>query len=119
MQKQVVDSPVNIYILMMKRYRMALQPKDIYPGPLPDKTDIYFMRAAWWRCHSEHNVAQHVDLRSVVPIVNLNGSKLIPDHRGHSREAVMDSVVRSMGDYINTSRHNFLAPTSIFNAFRQ
>ena len=53
----------------------------------------------------QHNVAQHVDLLvGVVPIVNLEWiQKLIRDtsERGHSREAVMDSVVRSMEDYIN------------------
>jgi len=40
----------------------------------------------------------------VVPIVNLEWiQKLVRDtgERGHSREAVMDSVVRSMDDYIN------------------
>lgn len=39
-----------------------------------------------------------------MPIVNLEWiQKLIRDtsERGHSREAVMDSVVRSMEDYIN------------------
>lgn len=53
----------------------------------------------------QHNVANHVDLLvGVVPIVNLEWiQKLIRDtsERGHSREAVMDSVVRSMEDYIN------------------
>ena len=44
----------------------------------------------------------------MVPIVNLEWiQKLTRDmsERGHSREAVMDSVVRSMEDYIN-----FLTP---------
>lgn len=55
---------------------------------------------------TEHiDVAKHVDLLvGVVPIVNLEWiQKLIRDtgERGHSREAVMDSVVRSMEDYIN------------------
>ena len=53
----------------------------------------------------EHNVAQHVDLLiGMVPIVNLEWiQKLIRDtaERGHSREAVTDSIVRSMEDYIN------------------
>jgi len=52
-----------------------------------------------------HNVADKVDLLvGVVPIVNLEWiQKLVRDtgERGHSREAVMDSVVRSMEDYIN------------------
>lgn len=53
----------------------------------------------------QHNVAQHVDLLiGMVPIVNLEWiQKIIRDthDRGHSREAVMNSIVRSMDDYIN------------------
>ncbi|ESP91810.1 MULTISPECIES: phosphoribulokinase [Pseudoalteromonas] len=53
----------------------------------------------------EHNVAKHVDLLiGMVPIINLEWiQKLIRDthERGHSREAVMTSIVRSMDDYIN------------------
>ncbi|MBU1437796.1 MAG: phosphoribulokinase [Gammaproteobacteria bacterium] len=53
----------------------------------------------------EHNVAQHVDLLiGMVPIVNLEWiQKIIRDtsERGHSREAVQASIVRSMDDYIN------------------
>ncbi|MGS0728567.1 phosphoribulokinase, partial [Shewanella sp. 0m-11] len=51
------------------------------------------------------DVAQHVDLLiGMVPIVNLEWiQKIIRDtsERGHSREKVMDSIVRSMDDYIN------------------
>ncbi|QTL36159.1 phosphoribulokinase [Pseudoalteromonas viridis] len=53
----------------------------------------------------EHDVAHHVDLLiGMVPIINLEWiQKLIRDthERGHSREAVMTSIVRSMDDYIN------------------
>lgn len=49
-------------------------------------------------------MAKHVDLLvGVVPILNREWiQKLIGDtsERGHSREAVMDSVIRSMRDYI-------------------
>ncbi len=52
-----------------------------------------------------HDVARHVDLLvGVVPISEPGWiQKLTRDisERGHSREAVMDSVVRSMEDYIN------------------
>ena len=52
-----------------------------------------------------HNVAQHVDLLiGMVPIINLEWiQKIMRDtsERGHSREAVMSSIVRSMDDYIN------------------
>ena len=53
----------------------------------------------------QHNVARHVDLLiGMVPIVNLEWiQKIFRDtsERGHSREAVMSSIVRSMDDYIN------------------
>jgi phosphoribulokinase len=53
----------------------------------------------------EHDVAKHVDLLiGMVPIVNLEWiQKIIRDtsERGHSREAVQASIVRSMDDYIN------------------
>ncbi|STQ08769.1 phosphoribulokinase [Enterobacter cloacae] len=62
-------------------------------------------RIARRRGDAHHDVARHVDLLvGVVPIVNLEWiQKLTRDisERGHSREAVMDSVVRSMEDYIN------------------
>lgn len=51
------------------------------------------------------DVAKHVDLLiGMVPIVNLEWiQKIIRDtkDRGHSREKVMSSIVRSMDDYIN------------------
>lgn len=69
----------------------------------------------------QHNVAQHVDLLvGVVPIVNLEWiQKLIRDtsERGHSREAVMDSVVRSMEDYINYITPQFSRTHLNFSAF--
>lgn len=53
----------------------------------------------------KHNVGQHVDLLiGMVPIVNLEWiQKIIRDtnSRGHSREAVTASIVRSMEDYIS------------------
>ncbi|MFD2167507.1 phosphoribulokinase [Thalassotalea euphylliae] len=53
----------------------------------------------------KNNVAEHVDLLiGMVPIVNLEWiQKIIRDtnQRGHSREAVTHSIVRSMDDYIN------------------
>ncbi len=52
-----------------------------------------------------NNVARHVDLLiGMVPIINLEWiQKIIRDtsERGHSREAVQASIVRSMDDYIN------------------
>ncbi len=74
--------------------------------PLPAPTDVLFYEGLHGGVVTEHHdVASHVDLLvGVVPIVNLEWiQKLIRDtgERGHSREAVMDSVVRSMEDYIN------------------
>lgn len=74
--------------------------------PLPEPTDVLFYEGLHGGVVTpQHNVAQHVDLLvGVVPIVNLEWiQKLFRDtsERGHSREAVMDSVVRSMEDYIN------------------
>ncbi|MCW8962222.1 MAG: phosphoribulokinase [Gammaproteobacteria bacterium] len=54
---------------------------------------------------SEHNVAEHVDLGiGVVPIVNLEWiQKIHRDNaeRGYSAEAIVDSILRRMPDYIN------------------
>ena len=74
--------------------------------PLPEPTDVLFYEGLHGGVVTPpHDVAQHVDLLvGVVPIVNLEWiQKLVRDmsERGHSREAVMDSVVRSMEDYIN------------------
>ena len=85
----------------------ALQPGTFTPWePLAENTDVLFYEGLHGGIVTpEHDVAQHVDLLvGVVPIVNLEWiQKLFRDttERGHSREAVMDSVVRSMGDYIN------------------
>ncbi|VFS55696.1 Phosphoribulokinase, plasmid [Leminorella grimontii] len=73
---------------------------------LPDGTDLLFYEGLHGGIVTEkHDVARHVDLLvGVVPIVNLEWiQKLIRDtvEREHSREAVLDSVVRSMDDYIN------------------
>ncbi|WP_237387703.1 phosphoribulokinase [Xenorhabdus sp. Sc-CR9] len=73
--------------------------------PLPSNTDILFYEGLHGGVVTpQHNVASYVDLLiGVVPIVNLEWiQKLIRDtsERGHSQEAVMDSVVRSMDDYI-------------------
>jgi len=77
---------------------------------LPQGTDLLFYEGLHGGVvtHTQ-DVAQHVDLLvGMVPIVNLEWiQKIIRDtsERGHSREAVTDSIVRSMEDYIN-----FLTP---------
>ncbi|MGL4600575.1 MAG: phosphoribulokinase, partial [Plesiomonas sp.] len=87
-------------------------PYNLLPGTftdwqaLPANTDLLFYEGLHGGVVTEHNnVAQHVDLLiGMVPIVNLEWiQKLVRDtnQRGHSREAVMHSIVRSMDDYIN------------------
>lgn len=87
-------------------------PYNLLPGTftdwqaLPENSDLLFYEGLHGAVVTEqHNVAQHVDLLiGMVPIVNLEWiQKLVRDihERGHSREAVMHSIVRSMDDYIN------------------
>lgn len=73
---------------------------------LPENTDALFYEGLHGGvCGDNYNVAQHVDLLiGMVPIVNLEWiQKLVRDtaERGHSREAVTQSIVRSMEDYIH------------------
>ncbi|WP_088329436.1 phosphoribulokinase [Lacimicrobium sp. SS2-24] len=73
---------------------------------LPEKTDLLFYEGLHGAVVTEEaNVAKHVDLLvGMVPIVNLEWiQKIVRDttDRGHSREAVMSSIVRSMDDYFH------------------
>ncbi|RXJ73436.1 phosphoribulokinase [Veronia nyctiphanis] len=73
---------------------------------LPENTDVLFYEGLHGGVvDGEVNAAQHVDLLvGMVPIVNLEWiQKSVRDtrDRGHSREAVMHSIVRSMDDYLN------------------
>ncbi|MDZ7868890.1 MAG: phosphoribulokinase [Rheinheimera sp.] len=70
------------------------------------ETDLLFYEGLHGGVVTDHNnVARHVDLLiGMVPIINLEWiQKIMRDtsERGHSREAVMSSIVRSMDDYIN------------------
>jgi phosphoribulokinase len=73
---------------------------------LGEGTDLLFYEGLHGGVVTEKNdVAQHVDLLiGMVPIVNLEWiQKIVRDtnKRGHSREAVTASIVRSMEDYIS------------------
>ncbi|MEE1676338.1 phosphoribulokinase [Agarivorans aestuarii] len=73
---------------------------------LPEETDVLFYEGLHGGvAYDDKNVASKVDLLiGMVPIVNLEWiQKLVRDttERGHSREAVQESIVRSMDDYIN------------------
>ncbi len=74
--------------------------------PLASETDLLFYEGLHGGVTGEgYDVAQYVDLLiGMVPIVNLEWiQKLLRDtsQRGHSREAVTQSIVRSMEDYIH------------------
>ncbi|RUO76826.1 phosphoribulokinase [Pseudidiomarina taiwanensis] len=73
---------------------------------LPEATDLLFYEGLHGGVvGQDYDVAQYVDLLiGMVPIVNLEWiQKLMRDtsERGHSREAVTQSIVRSMEDYIH------------------
>jgi phosphoribulokinase len=74
--------------------------------PLPEGTDMLFYEGLHGAVVTpEHNIAQHADLRiGVVPVVNLEWiQKLWRDkhQRGYSTEAVTDTILRRMPDYVN------------------
>ena len=74
--------------------------------PLPEKTDMLFYEGLHGAVVTpEHNIAQHPDLRvGVVPVINLEWiQKLWRDkhQRGYSTEAVTDTILRRMPDYVN------------------
>ncbi|VDZ54165.1 Phosphoribulokinase, plasmid [Serratia odorifera] len=113
---------VNICTPMTKPCRTTRFLAPLHRGEaLPEPTDVLFYEGLHGGVVTDqHDVAQQVDLLvGVVPIVNLEWiQKLIRDtgERGHSREAVMDSVVRSMEDYINYITPQFSRTTSTSSA---
>ena len=73
---------------------------------LPAGTDILFYEGLHGAVVTpEHNIAQYPDLLiGVVPVINLEWiQKLIRDktQRGYSTEAVTDTILRRMPDYVN------------------
>jgi phosphoribulokinase len=74
---------------------------------IPENTDLLFYEGLHGLAVTEeHNVAEHVDLGvGVVPIVNLEWiQKIHRDNleRGYSAEAIVDTIMRRMPDYITT-----------------
>jgi len=72
---------------------------------LPENTDLLFYEGLHGLVVTESdNVAQHVDLGvGVVPIINLEWiQKIFRDNaeRGYSAEAIVDTIMRRMPDYI-------------------
>jgi phosphoribulokinase len=73
---------------------------------LPEDTDILFYEGLHGAVKTaEFNIAQHPDLLiGVVPVINLEWiQKIIRDktQRGYSTEAVTDTILRRMPDYVN------------------
>jgi phosphoribulokinase len=74
--------------------------------PLPEGTDMLFYEGLHGAVVTpEHNVAQYPDLLvGVVPVINLEWiQKLYRDKhmRGYSSDAVTDTILRRMPDYVN------------------
>ena len=74
--------------------------------PLPDNSDLLFYEGLHGAVMADKvNVAQHADLKiGVVPVINLEWiQKLHRDRsaRGYSTEAVTDTILRRMPDYVN------------------
>ncbi len=74
--------------------------------PLPEHTDLLFYEGLHGALQNGTvDIAQHVDLRvGVVPIINLEWiQKIHRDKalRGYSTEAVMETILRRMPDYIH------------------
>ena len=75
-------------------------------GPLPADTDLLFYEGLHGGVISDNvNIAQHVDLLiGVVPIVNLEWIQKIhrdTNRRGYSEEAVVQTIINRMEDYVH------------------
>jgi phosphoribulokinase len=73
---------------------------------LPADTDLLFYEGLHGAvAHGDVDIARHVDLRiGVVPVINLEWiQKLHRDkaHRGYTTEAVTDTILRRMHDYVH------------------
>jgi phosphoribulokinase len=75
-------------------------------APIPERTDLLFYEGLHGAVVTDKvNVARHADMKiGVVPVINLEWiQKLHRDRsaRGYSTEAVTDTILRRMPDYIN------------------
>ncbi|WP_297790430.1 phosphoribulokinase [uncultured Marinobacter sp.] len=75
-------------------------------GPLPADTDLLFYEGLHGGVVSDtYNIAQYVDLLiGVVPIVNLEWIQKIhrdTNRRGYSQEAVVETIINRMDDYVH------------------
>ncbi len=87
--------------------RFGAEPGTFTPWEdLPEGSDLLFYEGLHGAVKTDKiDVASHVDLRiGVVPIINLEWIQKIhrdKAQRGYSTEAVMDTILRRMPDYIN------------------
>jgi phosphoribulokinase len=90
-----------------KRLGTSLKPGEFTPWEdIPTGTDLMFYEGLHGLVvHDKVNVPQHVDLGvGVVPIVNLEWIQKIQrdnKERGYSPEAVVDTILRRMPDYVH------------------
>ena len=75
-------------------------------GPLPEKSDLLFYEGLHGAVVTDKvNIARYADLKiGVVPVINLEWiQKLHRDRsdRGYTAEAVTDTILRRMPDYVN------------------
>ena len=90
-----------------RRLNLDLQPGEFTPyEDIESNTDLLFYEGLHGMVRGDnYDVAQYVDLAvGVVPVVNLEWiQKLHRDkyERGHSAEAVVDTILRRMPDYVN------------------
>ncbi len=86
---------------------LGLNPGEFTPWEdIPNDTDLLFYEGLHGCVVTEDaNIAQHVDLKvGVVPVINLEWiQKIHRDtmQRGYSQEAVMDTILRRMHDYVH------------------
>ena len=87
--------------------RYGTKPGEFTPWEdLPEGTDLLFYEGLHGAIATpEANAAQHADLRiGVVPVINLEWIQKIhrdTRQRGYSEEAVMDTILRRMHDYVH------------------
>jgi phosphoribulokinase len=75
--------------------------------PLPENSDLLLYEGLHGAVvQNDINLAQHADLKiGVVPVINLEWTQKIHRdraQRGYSTEAVMDTILRRMPDYVRT-----------------
>ncbi len=85
----------------------GLQPGDFTPWePLPENSDLLFYQGLHGCVISDDaDVAQYVDLKlGIVPVINMEWIQKIhrdTSQRGYSEEAVIDTILRRMHDYVH------------------